>query len=792
MLFWDIKHPLSRFLLFLTSLNLSHFPRDNITENRDIHLDWDAAQAKANAFVARLNLTEKIHMVTGASSIDAGVCIGNIRPIKRLSFNGMCFSDGPAGVNRAELVSVFPSGVTAAATWDRDLIYQRGIAIGEEFKGKGAHLMLGPAVGPMGRHPLGGRNWEGFGPDPYLSGASVAATIRGVQSTGVQTCTKHFIGNEQETQRSNTTAPDGTIIPGISSNIDDRTLHELYLWPFTDAVKAGTTSLMCSYNRLNSTYACENPKLLNDILKKELGFRGYVVSDWFATHSTTSSANTGLDLEMPGELNPYGAGALPGRWYFGDFLLRAIQNGSVSTDRLDEMVSRVMVSYYLLGQDDNYPSVDPSTIAVIVANEIGLPMAQKIGFPFEVVPARDVRANHSSLIRQIAVAGTVLLKNVNSTLPLQKPKYIAVFGNDAADITDGQRTDNYGYDIGTAAIGGGSGTIRLGEIISPLDAIKIRAKRDSTQVKYTTNNAVISAGNFQGIYPLPDICLVFLKTWASEDHDRVSFELDYNSTQVVENVATWCNNTIVIMHSAGVNTLPWAIHPNVKAILAAHYPGEQSGNSIVDVLWGDSAPSGRLPYTIPKNESDAAAPIANQTGSKDWQADFSEGQLIDYRHYDANSIEPLYEFGFGLAYTTFEMTANLSVKAVKQNPPETPDSARQIEVGGHPDLWVELLEVETAVSNTGSRPGVAVPQLYISFPSSVPEGTPVKVLRGFEKVQLEPAQSKRVTFKLLRRDLSYWDVVSQTWTLPAGEFVFRTGFSSRDLKGEAKLKVRGV
>lgn len=756
--------------------------------------EWDAALAKAKTFVDQLSVEEKVGILTGAPALTGLGCIGNIAPIPRLGFGGLCLLDGPTAINRAELVTIFPAGLTVAATWDKDMMYQRGFALGEEFKAKGAHVALGPVAGPLGRHPLGGRNWEGFSPDPYLTGVAMDATIRGQQKAGVQTCSKHYIGNEQETQRSNTTMVDGSPVEAISSNIDDRTLHELYLWPFADAVRAGTTSVMCSYNRFNQTYACENSDLLNNILKKELGFRGYVVSDWFATHSGVESANAGLDMEMPGLIS---TGAGPS--YFGPKLTEAVNNGSVSIERIDDMARRVMTPYFLLGQDNsNYPTVDPSTPLVLAVH---------VGLPFEFLnvtyppPARDVRRNHSALVRQIGAAGTVLLKNIDSTLPLKYPRNIGVFGSDAADLTNGLTfveppgpANPAGFEIGTLDIGGGSGSGRHSDLVSPLEAIKRRGQSIGARVQYILSNERLAANDFHSIYQTPDICLVFLKTYAAESFDRQSFEADWNSTLVVNNVAKRCPNTVVITHSGGVNTMPWASNPNVKAILAAHYPGEQTGNAIVDVLWGDVNPSGKLPYTIPAKESDYDLPIVNLTSvaSPDgWQSNFSEGLLIDYRHFDKRNVTPLYEFGYGLSYTTFDIASSLSVSPFVTSPASTTTQSYNSSIpGGNPDLYAHLLRVTTSVSNTGSLEGATVLQLYVTMPQdTAPVGTPVQVLRGFEKVNLQPGESREVQFELTRRDLSYWDVVAQTWRIPAGEFEIRVGFSSRDVRSVSKYTV---
>lgn len=625
----------------------------------------------------------------------------------------------------------------------------------------------------------------------------MGATVEGAQSVGVQTCSKHYIANEQETQRSRTTLENGTIIEGISSNMDDRTLHELYLWPFADAVKAGTTSIMCSYNRANQTYACANKHLLTDVLRKELGFRGYVVSDWWATHGTADYANGGLDMEMPGMEKP---DDLP---YFGANLSAAVLSGEISEDRLDEMAIAIMTPYYLLGQDNpEYPKIDPSIVWIHAIQDVGWdnPVLPRLG-NLPPPAGLDAREGHASIIREMGAAGTVLLKNEGHILPLKDGGFpnIGVFGNDAISPTDALAyfgNDPAGFEFGTLDIGGGSGTGRHTTLVAPLDAIRTRASDHRSKVQYIGSNKILESNDFRTIYPIPDLCIVFIKSWASEGRDRLSFEADWNSTIVVNNVAKFCNNTVVVTHSGGVNIMPWADHPNVKAILAAHLPGEESGNSLVDVLWGDVEPSGRLPYTIPKSASDYDIPVTNLTGRDvgryGWQANFTEGLMIDYRHFDSLDIQPLYEFGYGLGYTTFELAGDLSV--TKASPDATiseiPDRARGVEPGGNPELWETLLTGQTTVENTGSIAGSTVVQLYISFPSdSTPSGTPIRVLRGFEKVSLRSEETKVVMFNMSRRDLSYWNIERQTWQIPRGEFSFQVGFSSRDLRDEVRHNV---
>ncbi|KAK3115652.1 hypothetical protein LTR53_004805 [Teratosphaeriaceae sp. CCFEE 6253] len=239
---------------------------------------WAAAFQQASNFVSQLTLEEKAGLVTGTP----GPCVGNIGPIERLGFDGLCLQDGPLAIRAVTYASVFPAGLTVAASWDRDLAHQRGVDMAQEFRDKGSHIALGPVAGPLGRSGYGGRNWEGFSPDPYLTGELFGITIEGMQSTGVQVCAKHYIGNEQETQRNPSNGLAGLVevasgptIEAVSSNIDDRTMHEAYLWPFQNAVHSGVSSIMCSYNRINGSYGCQNSKTLNGLLKDELGFQGY-------------------------------------------------------------------------------------------------------------------------------------------------------------------------------------------------------------------------------------------------------------------------------------------------------------------------------------------------------------------------------------------------------------------------------------------------------------------------------------------------------------------------------------
>ncbi|TKA58974.1 hypothetical protein B0A49_12463 [Cryomyces minteri] len=700
---------------------------------------WAAAYSKAHALLSQLTLEEKVNLTRGFT----GTCVGNTGAVPRLGIKPMCLADAPDGVRGQEFVSAFPAGIHIAATWDRTLMYQYGRALGEEYRGKGINVALGPVAGPLGRVARGGRNWEGLSNDPFLAGAGMAGITKGIQDAG------HFLLNEQEYRRN-----PGDLGEAISANVDDRTIHELYVFPFMDSLKQNAAAVMCSYQRANNSYGCQNSKLLNGILKTELGFEGFVVSDWEAQHSGVASANAGLDLIMPD------AG------FWGGNLTNAVNNGSVSIGRLNDMVARQLASFYVVGQDKGFPQTG------VYSN-------------LQKHTAVDVQDDHAALIRDIGAAGTVLVKNVNKTLPLRNPRFLAVYGYDAvvkADATAWLNPARYGggYEVnfgwetfnGTLITGGGSGSNAPPYVVSPFQAITERISRDRGVIRW----------DFESENPYPpyvnaDAALVFINAYASESFDRLALADNY-SDNLVKNVAANCSNTIVVIHSTGLRLVDkWIDHPNVTAVLYAGLPGQESGHSLVDVLYGDISPSGMLPFTIAKKESDYGN-LLNSTVSFDAfpQQNFTEGLYIDYRAFDKNGIKPRFEFGFGLSYSTFEY-ANLKIASLVPNASTLPNPSVPIVQGGHPELWDTLFYVTVEVTNTGDVFAHDVPQLYIGIPSS-----PAKQLRGFERVPLAAGESKTVTFALTRRDLSIWDVVVQQWRLQKSRYPIYVGASSRDIK----------
>ncbi|CAG7959434.1 unnamed protein product [Penicillium salamii] len=711
---------------------------------------WDEAYARAQVALQKLNQTEKVGLVTGVTW-EGGPCVGNTYAPESIDYPSLCLQDGPLGIRFANPVTAFPAGINAGATWDRDLLYARGAAMGEESKGLGIHVQLGPAAGPLGKNPDGGRNWEGFSVDPYLSGVGMEETIQGMQDSGVQACAKHWLGNEQEHNRET-----------MSSNIGDRATHELYLWPFMNAVKANVASVMCSYNKFNQTWACESDAILNKLLKDELGFKGYVMSDWNAQHTGVNSALAGLDMTMPGS----DFSTPRGNIFWGQNLVQAISNGSVPQSRLDDMVTRILAAWYLLDQDQGYPDVAFSSWDGGKATV-------------------DVTADHGGLVRTVARDSIVLLKNEDETLPLQKPQSLAIIGSDAAVNPDGPNacTDR-GCNNGTLAMGWGSGTAQYPYLIDPLSAIQGQAEKDGTQIVQSTTDSTADGASAAAA---ADAAVVFISSDAGEGYitveghagDRNNLDPWHNGNELVKAVAANNENVIVVVHSVGPIILETILaQPSVKAIVWAGLPGQESGNALVDVLYGSTSPSGKLPYTIAKQFADYGA--GWNPGLDD---NFAEDIFIDYRHFDDNDIDPRYEFGFGLSYTSFEysrLSINIAATSGPSNGPIVP--------GGAEELFETVGTISAIVQNTGKVPGAEVAQLYIGLPDSAPD-TPPKQLRGFEKLLLQPEQSGMATFELTRRDLSYWDVQEQKWIIPSGTFTVYVGSSSRDIRQNGEFSV---
>lgn len=556
-----------------------------------------------------------------------------------------------------------------AATWDRSLAYQRGNAMGSEHRDKGVDVQLGPVAGPLGRKPDGGRNWEGFAPDPVLTGVMMAETIQGIQDAGVIACAKHFIGNEQEHFRQG--SQDGYTVAGaISSNIDDVTIHELYLWPFADAVRAGVGSVMCSYNQVNNSYSCSNAWVLNNLLKGELDFQGFVMTDWGAHHSGVGDALAGADMSMPGDI-AFDSGTS----YWGTNLTIAVLNGTVPEWRVDDMATRIMAAYYKVGRDRyskpvNFDSWTQDTDGWEhwAVNDTWEQVNEHV----------NVQGNHKDIIRQVGSASAVLLKN-EGALPLTgKEAVVGIFGENAVTNPDGPNAcSDRGCDVGHLAMGWGSGTANFPYLVSPQEAIQAEVAaghHGTVQVVSDNNNLAQMAEVASG----STVCLTFANADSGEGYinvdgnegDRKNLTLWQGADAVIQTVAANCKNTVVVLNTVGAVLVDdFYQHPNVTAILWAGLAGQESGNALTDVLYGRVNPGGKTPFTWAKSRPDYGSPLilTPNNGAGAPQDDFSEGIFIDYRRFDKYNIDPIYEFGFGLSYTTFKFS-NLQVHAVPAAP----------------------------------------------------------------------------------------------------------------------------
>lgn len=646
-----------------------------------------SASQRATLLVGAMTFNEKAAMVNGAG----GSYVGNIPANARLGIPALTLNDGPAGVRLSDSsTTAFPAPITLAATWDTALARQYGSQMGAQARDKGIEVLLGPMMNTA-RAYQAGRNFEGYGEEPDLSGAMAAAAINGIQSQGVIATAKHFVCNDQETQR--------TL---ISSDADERTRQEIYYPPFLASVRAGAGAVMASYNRVNSRYACES-EALNATLKKLWGFNGFVMSDWGATFSTVAGMDNGLDMDMYTYHFP------------ASNITNAIQWGNVPASELDGMVNRILTTMFQFGVFDNPPTGNLSSTATNSAN--------------------------IQFARSAAAEGTVLLENSGGLLPLGSSVHsIAVIGSVAS--------------VAPISTGGGSASVTLPYNITPLAGITTRAGGGIT-VSYAQGDGA-SVSQAVQLATNSDVAIVCVGQQTSEGSDRTSLSLPSGQDALVSAVAAANPHTIVVLYSSSATLMPWA--GQVAAVLVAWYPGQENGNALAQVLFGDVNPSGKLPVTIPPSANQVPTSAAAQFPGVNGHVSYSEGLQIGYRWYDANNVTPLFPFGFGLSYTTFGYS-NLTVSAVSPS--------GQVQIGF--DL-----------TNTGNLTGAEVPELYLGFPPAA--GEPPKLLKGFQKISLLPGQTQHVIFNLDWEDLANWDATARGWMVTPGVFQALVGASSRDVR----------
>ena len=794
---------------------------------------------RADQLIAQMTLAEKLAMLYGIG----GAYVGNVPANTRLGIPAINLEDGPGGVaDGMTQVTQFPAAIGVSASWDTSLMNQYGQDLGNEEVGKGANVVLAPTVNIL-RNPQWGRSFESLGEDPYLTSQMAVASIQGIQSQNAIATVKHLAANSQEYDRTTT-----------SANVDARTLQEIYLPAFKAAVQQGQVgSVMCAYNKVNDIYSCEQPYLLNDVLKADWNFPGFVMSDWGATHSTLQASAAGLDMQMPNQS------------FYGSALQTAVQNGQVSVQTINEMVQRILRTMFADGLFDH-----PST-----------------GTPGSNVAT----AAHDQFAKQVAEQSTVLLQNKQSILPLgSATSSIAVIGADAS-------TSPY-------TAGSGSSNVIPGTTVSPLQGILARAgsgvqvnyaqgnltNGDEPQItsQYLTpatgtgpglsgqyyNNMTLSgtpaftrvdpqigfnwnggspstgmpatqwSARWNGTITAPqsgtytfsldsddgsrlfinnqkiidnwndqaattktgtvaltagqsysievdyyqngglsslnlgwqfpngsnnpltvaaqtaknaNVAIVFANDQESEGVDRSSLSLANNQDQLIEAVAQANPHTIVVLHTGAPVLMPWV--NQVQGIVEAWYPGQEDGNAIAAVLFGDVNPSGKLPMTFPVSASDVPANTTAQYPGINDQASYSEGLDVGYRYYDANNITPLFSFGYGLSYTNFAFS--------------------KLAISPGSGAFNGSVTVSATVTNTGSKAGSEVVQCYISDPSSAQE--PPKQLKSFQKISLAAGQAQNVSMKLDASAFAYWDTMANNWVVPQGNYSIMVGDSSRNL-----------
>ncbi len=689
---------------------------------------------RADALLAQMTQDEKIQLVHGAGgAADAGVVIprgagGWVPGIPRLDIPDLYLADGSVGVaSQVGPATALPSSIASAATWDTNQAYEYGQVIGTELRDYAINANLGGNVNLIGREPRDGRTFETKGEDPILAGKITAAHISAIQAQYVLGCIKHFALNDQETGR-------GT----ANVQIDERGMRESDLLAFEIGVEdSNVQSVMCAYNLVNDTYSCENSHLLSDILKADWRFPGFVMSDWWGTHSTVAAALAGLDQEQPDDV------------YFAT-LSSAVAGGQVPQSRLDDMVHRILRAMFQVGIFDH-----PAT-------------------PQPIDTATDGAA-----AQETEEQGVVLLKNAGAQLPLNASSLtsIAIIGSHA--------------DIGVLSGGGSAQVIPTGgpaltegypcppcsvpviwDPSSPLQAIKALAPNATIQFNDGTN-----AESAASLAASSQVAVVFVSQWASEGMDLPSLNLTdvihatpIDQDALVAAVAEANPHTIVVIESGGALVMPWL--SSVSAVLEAWYPGQRGGQAIANILFGNVNPSGKLPITFPARVADLPHPtIATPPDSTTpFPVVYSEGFNVGYKWYDVNNFVPLFPFGFGLSYTTFSFT--------------NPSLANNL------TLRDPNFQVTFDLTNTGSVAGAEVAQVYLGLPPST--GEPPRRLVAWRKVSLPPGARQNVTIEVDEDDsahpLSYWDVNFSTWMVAPGSYTVYLGNSS----SKANLRLVGT
>ena len=677
--------------------------------------------------VNELTLEEKASLCSGAD-------FWHTKAIDRLNIPAAMVSDGPHGIRKQESLADhmgvaesikaigFPTASAMACSFDRDLLHKVGDALGEECVAEDLAVLLGPGIN-MKRSPICGRNFEYYSEDPVVAGELGAAFVNGVQEHGVGTSLKHFAANNQEWRRMS-----------ISAEIDERTLREIYLAAFETVVKkAQPWTIMCSYNRINGVYSCENDWLFNKVLRDEWGFEGLVMTDWGAMNERVPSLKAGLDLEMPdchGETDK--------------LIVKAVQSGELEESILDTAVERIltMVDKYLTARKD----IDPASMVH------PLPSSVERGY--------DVAAHHA-LARTTAEQSAVLLKN-EDILPLQKDKKIAFIGEFAKvpRIQGGGSSHINNTSIESALdVAGDSVSYAQGFHIDEETTDETLLQEAITLAK-ESDVAVIFAG-------LPD-------SFESEGFDRTHLNMPANQNELIARISEVQPNVVVVLHSGSPIAMPWL--DKVAGVLQMYLAGQASGGAAVNLLFGDATPCGKLAETFPLHLEDNPSYL-NFPGNRE-KVCYQEGVFIGYRYYDKKKMDVLFPFGYGLSYTDFTYS-NMKVTVNGKN-------AADVDVIKETD---EII-VSADITNTGNCDGAEIVQLYIKNPV-VYEIRPEKELRDFAKVFLKAGETKTVTFTLNARAFSYYETRIHDWYAESGDYEILLASSSRDIRLQDTVSITG-
>ena len=701
-----------------------------------------AFDTEIDSIIDQMTLEEKSGMLHGTSMFTTA-------GIERLGVPELKMADGPLGVREEisrdswapagldnDFATYYPAGGGLSATWNTELAYKFGNSVGEESRARDKDVLLSPAINII-RTPLGGRTYEYFSEDPFLNKKLTVPFIVGLQNNDVAACIKHYAANNQETNRD-----------FVDVQIDERTLREIYLPAFKAAVtEANAFSMMGAYNKFRGEYLCENSHMLNDILRDEWGFEGIVISDWNAVHTSVKSLESGLDIEM-GTPKPFN------EFFLADPLIDSVNAGKISEAEVDKHVKRILQLMYTL-------------------KSMGGEARKKgsINTEAHFIDAYD-----------IASESVVLLKNDKNLLPINSTgiNSVAVIGANATKKN---------------ALGGFGAGVKTKREVTPLEGLKNRLP-ESIKINYAEGyleryapkkEAVFGDVTHERAAPIntldavlleeaiaaaksSDVVIIFAgsnRDYETEASDRADLELPFGQNELIEKVLEVNPNTIVVM-IAGAPFDISTVKEKSSALIWSWFNGSEGGNALADVILGNINPSGKLPWTMPKNINDSPAHATNSFPG-DKTVSYDEGILVGYRWFDTKHVAPLYSFGYGLSYTTFDIK---NARSDKKEPYQED----------------ETIYISVDVQNTGEIDGKEVVQLYATKEDSKIERA-AKELKGFEKVLVIAGQTNTVTFSLPVKELSYYNVEKKAWVVEPGTYNIKIGNSSRAIKTEVSIKI---